>query len=290
MKPSASVRLAAQAVLAILAVFGFSGCREAGREAAYRFDPDQALAVRYQAVLTGKSDGFRAARGYEAMAKATFLLRAATDSASGRTELIMTADSIDYSASDRDPEESRYMRDRLIRYKAKISLARTGQVLALEEEPDPPPVDFSPLNFGRFLAYGLPAFPREAIHDGSTWISEQPLLDKFHPGSKVIKRYKVKAIRETAEGRLLECAVEVEAWLEDGLASPSAQAAGDSSLPDLSGHGETVFNLDRGLPISSTVELEGRFNSTVREGQGDSGRVVDLPVRLGLKLDLSFGP
>jgi hypothetical protein len=257
--------------------------------ATYRFTADATYSISYQAVLSGKAEGFRGARAYDADARAGLLVKVDPDSSSGRIGLTVTADSIVYAASDRDAEEGRYMQERLRRYKARMVLSRTGQVLALEEEPDLPPVDFSPLNFGRFLAYGIPSFPREAVQAGSEWTTEQPLFDKFHPGSKVVKRYKVQGIRETPEGRLVECSVTLEAWLEDGLASPSARSAGDSGTPDLSGRGEAVFNLDRGQPISSTLELDGRFNSPIREGGTDSGRVVDLPVRLGLRLDIRFG-
>lgn len=179
------------------------------------------------------------------------------------------------------------MEERLRRYKVRLAISAGGKVLAVEEEPDLPPVDFSPLNFGRFLAYGIPAFPKEAVKAGSEWQVDQPLLDKFHPGSRVVKRYKAQGVRQTAEGRLLDCKVEVEAWLEDGLAAREA-AAGGPPRPDLSGRGEAVFNLDRGLPVSSGLELEGRFLSQVREGASDSARVVELPLRLGLRIELRF--
>jgi hypothetical protein len=270
-------------------LLAFLGCREPGHVAAYRFSSDRAYTIHYQAVLTGKAEGFQGSRAYGAAARAGLHVNAVQDSVSGRSELTVTADSIAFTASDRDPEEGRYMQERLRRYKAKMVVSRTGQVLALEEEPDLPPVDFSPLNFSRLLAYGLPAFPREAVRAGSEWTAEQPLLDKFHPASKVVKRYKVKAIRETPDGRLLECDVWVDAWLEDGLASSAAPAAGDSGTADLSGRGEVVFNLDRGQPLISTLELEGRFQSPVHEGVNDSGRVLNKPVRLGLRLDLRFG-
>lgn len=271
----------------LLALSLFAGCRQSSHTAAYRFSGEGAYSVRYEAALTGKAEDVRGARPYDAEAKATLSVKALPDSAAGRIELSLAADSVSYQASDRDNYEGRYMQERLRRYKAKMVLSSTGQVLSLEEEPDLPPVDFSPLNFGRFLAYGLPAFPKEAVKAGSEWTAEQPLLDKFHPGSKVIKRYKVRGVKETAEGRLLECAVTVEAWLEDGLGVRTS--SGDSARPALSGRGETVFNLDRGLPVSAVLELEGHFITQVPDPAADSGRVKDQPVRLGLRLDLRFG-
>ena len=106
----------------------------------------------------------------------------------------------------------------------------------------------------------------------------------------MVKRYRVEEVRETGEGRLLICAVEVEAWLEEGPGTPGSGAAGDSTRPVLSGKGEAVFNLDRGVPVSSRLDLEGLFTSPIRENGLDSGRLVDQAIRLALRLDLQFGP
>lgn len=276
------------AVLVVLAVIAIlAGCERGGHRAAYRLSDRADYTLRYEAVLKGRAEGSRGSRPYDARAHARLGFKAVPDSAGGRIEIAFTADSIAFAASDRDGGEGRYMEERLRRYKARMVLTTSGKVLAVEEEPEPPPVDFSPLNIGRFLAYGLPAFPAIAVRAGSEWRVEQPLLDKFHPGSRLVKRYKAQGIRETGEGRLLSCAVEVEAWLEEDLSQGQGSAA--APRPSLSGRGEAVFNLDRGMPVSSTLELEGRFNSQVREGGSDSSRVVDLPVRLDLKLDLRFG-
>jgi hypothetical protein len=237
----------------------------------------------------GKAEGFRGSRPYDSRTEATLRFKAVPDSAGGRIEVAFAADSITFEASDRDETERRYMEERLRRYKARMVLSTAGRVLALEEEPEPPPVEFSPLNIGRFLAVGMPAFPPVAVKAGSEWQVEQPLLDKFRPESRVVKRYRVEDIRETAEGRLLVCAVDVEAWLGEGPGAAGFGASGDTAISSLAGKGEAVFNLDRGVPVSSLIDLEGRFTSPIREGGADSGRVVDLPIRLGMRLDLRFG-
>lgn len=276
--------LAACAALASL----FAACRPESHVAAWRLSADSAYVLEYDVALEGEAEGFRGRNAYDARARARMAMSAVPDSAGGRFELTLTADTIEFQADDREGQEGAYMVERLRRYKARLALSTTGKVLAVEEEPDLPPVDFSPLNFGRFLAYGIPAFPQEPVKTGSEWQVDQPLLDKFHPGSRVVKRYKAQGVRQTAEGRLLDCKVEIEAWLEDGLASREPAVAGQPP-PDLTGKGETVFNLDRGLPVSSEFNLEGRFRSQVREGSSDSARVVDLPLRLGLRVDLRFG-
>lgn len=275
--------LAAGASLAAL----LGACRPESHVAAWRLSADSAYVLEYDVALEGEAEGFRGRNAYDARARAKMALSAVPDSAGGRFDLTLTADSIEFKADDREGQEGEYMVERLRRYKARLALSTTGKVLSVEEEPDLPPVDFSPLNFGRFLAYGIPAFPQEPVKAGSEWQVDQPLLDKFHPGSRVVKRYKAQGVRQTAEGRLLDCKVEIEAWLEDGLATREPAAAGQPP-PDLTGKGETVFNLDRGLPVSSEFKLEGRFRSQVREGASDSARLVDLPLRLGLKVDLRF--
>ncbi len=270
------------------------GCNRSGEVAEYRFaggdSTGPGFPLRYEAVLEGRVEGLAGARPYDSRARARLRFQAVTDSAAGRIEAAFSADSIGFSASDRDAAETGYMEDRLRRYKARMVLSSTGRVLALEEEPEPPPVDFSPLNIGRFLAFGMPAFPSDPVKEGSEWLVEQPLLDKFHPASRVVKRYRVAEVRETAEGRLLLCSVNVEAWLDTDLGAAGYGSSGDTSRPALSGKGEAVFDLARGVPVSSRLEMEGRFVSQVRENGSDSGRVVDRPIRLALRLDLQFGP
>lgn len=289
---SAPFLLAAAAVAAVLA-----GCNRSGGVAEYRFagrDPaGPGFPLRYEAVLEGRAEGLAGSKPYGSRASARLRFQTVPDSATGRIEAAFTADSVGFSASDRDAAETRYMEDRLRRYKARMVLSSTGRVLALEEEPEPPPVDFSPLNIGRFLAFGMPAFPSGPVQEGSEWQVEQPLLDKFHPASRVVKRYRVEEVRESGEGRLLLCSVEVEAWLESDLGTAgfgASGASGDSTRPALTGKGEAAFDLARGVPVSSRLDMEGRFVSQVRENGLDSGRVVDRPIRLALRLDLQFGP
>lgn len=284
--------------LAVLPVL--SGCRTETHKAAYRLTDRAAYSLRYVAGLEGKAEGFGGSRHYDAQAKAHMAMKAVPDTAGGRMEVTLTADSISFQASDRDGYEGRYMVERLKRYKARLVLSATGQILALEEEPDLPPVDFSPLNFGRLLIYGMPAFPKEPLKPGSEWQVEQSLLDKFQPDSRIVKRYKVLGIRESTGGRLLECEVKLEAWLGEDLGSqePVPEAGGPQvrgpdagrAQPSLTGKGGMVFNLDRGVPVSSDLDLQGRFTSRVREGGGgDSANMVDLPLRLELRLKLGFG-
>lgn len=279
------------AALALLSLL--SGCirEEVGHRAAYRMSDSAAYAVRYEASLEAGADGFRAARDYGSRATARLSIAAGADPSAGSARLVLTADSIAFRASDRDEEEGRYMVERLKRYKARLAITAAGRVLALEEEPDLPPVAFSPLNFGRFLLYGLPAFPDTAIREGSEWRVEQPLLDKFHPGSRLVKTFRAGGIRQTPEGRVLECDMEVEAWLEEDLEPEEAGADGGAEKAGgatLTGHGRARFNLDRGEPVSSKLELTGRFLSRVQVG-GPEASPADHPIRLGLRLELRFG-
>jgi hypothetical protein len=263
-----------------------AGCRkEEGHHAAYRLADPASFEVRYEAALEAGADGFRAARDYGSLASARLSVAAEPDSATGSLRLALTADSIAFRASDRDEEESRYMVERLKRYKARLVITAAGRALALEEEPDLPPVDFSPLNFGRFLLYGLPAFPDTAIREGSEWRIEQPLLDKFHPGSRLVKTFRAAGIRQTPEGRVLECGMELEAWLGEDLDPGGAAASGGTEKAALTGRGKVRFNLDKGTPIAADLDLTGRFLSRVRDGGGAS---EDHPIRLELRLDLRF--
>jgi hypothetical protein len=295
---SALVCLVRLACLALLAA-GLAACRaREGHPVAYRFAADTTYSLRYEASLEGRAGGSRGDRPYRADASAGLSFTAVPDSAAGRVGLAFTADSVAFRASDRDEQESRYMEDRLRRYRAEVVLSRTGQLLALAEEPDLPPVELSPVSFGRYLAYGMPALPDGEVAAGSEWKVEQALLDKFHPEARVVKRYRAVAIRETPGGRRLDCRVEVEVFLEEGLAARGPRSAADSARPGLTGRGETVFDLDRGLPVSSVLELEGRFATPVRQegeagkegaGASDSGRVVEVPIDLRLRLSLRFG-
>jgi hypothetical protein len=187
------------------------------------------------------------------------------------------------------------MTGRLRKYRSKLAFSRTGLVLALEEEPGMPPVEFSPLNFGRFLAYVLPAFPDAPIRQGSRWEIVQPLLDKFHPDSRVIKRFTLSAIRETAEGDLATCLVEVEAYLDEELGEREKGGAEAAKKPTLTGSGQIVFNLAKGRPVSADMDLEGRFLSPTSpkpvdpaSAGTDTARAEAQPLRLQEKLSVRF--
>ncbi|MDB5102794.1 MAG: hypothetical protein JWP91_483 [Fibrobacteres bacterium] len=258
-------------------------CEFQSRRATWRLDSKVTYKIRYAAELRAKADGSWGSSPYVSAADAEFSGRAATDTGKGQIELSLAVDTVAYRSSERGPEEDRYMTGRLRKYRAKATLSRTGQVLALEEEPGLPPVEFTPLNFGRYLAYALPSFPDAPIKKGSRWETVQPLLDKFHPDSRVLKRFTLSAIRETPEGDLAVCSVEMEAFLDEDLGDGA-----DTTKPSLTGRGQMVFNLGKGRPVSSELELEGRFMSRLPQKAGDSTQPEPLPLRLQEKVKLEF--
>jgi hypothetical protein len=206
------------------------------------------------------------------------------DSAKGQIEIALAVDTLDFKAAERSPEEDAYMDGRLKKYRARIALSRTGQLLSLEEEPALPPVAFSPLAMGRWLAYALPAFPETALRQGKRWDITQSLLDKFHPDSRVVKHYTLSAIRETPEGDQAICLVEFEAWLDEDVGGPAA-------APALKGSGKIVFNLEKGRPESASLELEGTFREGPPRTPEDSARAAGgeaRPLELREKVELTF--
>jgi hypothetical protein len=210
-------------------------------------------------------------------------VKAATDSAKGQIELALAADTLDFKASERPPEEDAYMDGRLRRYRAKLTLSRTGQAVAFEEEPAQPPVDFTPLAIGRLLTYAFPAFPDAALRQGARWDIVQPLLDKFHPDSRVAKHYTLSAVRQTPEGELATCLVELEAFLAEDLGDTA------SAVPALKGSGKVVFNLAKGIPESAELELSGTFQAGPPPAPGDSSKASPAhPVKLEQKLEIAF--
>jgi hypothetical protein len=272
------------ASIAAICLCLLSSCEFRSRRAVWHFDPGVTYKVRYAAELKAKADGSWGSSPYVSAAQAEFSAQASLDTSKGQIELSLAVDTLQYRSSERGPEEDRYMTGRLRKYKAKLSLSRTGQVLSLEEEPGMPPVEFSPLNFSRFLAYILPAFPDAPIKKGARWEIVQPLLDKFHPDSRVVKRFTLSAIRETPEGDLATCLVEMDAYLEEDLGEGEA-----ARKPSLSGSGQMVFNLGKGRPVSAELELEGRFvSSRLPQKTGDSTRAEALPLRLLEKLSVRF--
>jgi hypothetical protein len=279
----------------LASVFLLSSCEFKSYRAAYRFDPGVTYTLRYSAKLQGDAEGSWGKSPYEASSDAVFSIKAVADTSKGQTELTLAVDSLNYRSSERAPEEDRYMAGRLRKYRAKLLLSRTGQALSLEEEPGLPSVEFSPLNFGRMLVYGLASFPDADIKKGARWESRQPLLDKFHPETHIIKRYQLSSVRETPQGRIADFHVEIQAILEDELAALKPQAAvtaKDKPAPvdsaTLSGKGEVEFNLDKGTPVSIDLEVEGEFLSGPASKPGDSTARESLPLRLKQRLSLRF--
>ncbi len=262
----------------------FASCQFGSRHAYWHFNPSVTYKLRYSAETKAKADGSWGSTPYVSAAQARFTAQAASDTSKGQIELFLAVDTLEYRSSERGPEEDGYMTGRLRKYKGKVTLSRTGQVLSLEEEPALPPVAFSPLNFGRLLAYALPAFPDMAIKKGSRWEVSQSLLDKFHPDSRVRKRFVMSAIRETPEGELATCLVDMDAFLDEDLGNGE-----NAGKPSLTGSGQMVFNLTKGRPVSSQLELDGRFISHgLPQKTGDSAQASDLPLQLREKISLSF--
>lgn len=275
--PSSALRAALVSALSVLAL---SACRFQSARAAYAFAPGVTQTLRYEASLEAGGG----ARAYGSSASARLSFKTTPDSAKNADALSFTVDSLAFRGSDRDSGEGRYMAERLRKYRARLLLTPAGQILSLEEEPALPPVDFSTLDFGRWLLYGLPAFPAEDIGTGSQWTAEQPLLDKFHPDSKAVKTFTATALRKTAAGRLLTAKVSIAVRLED-----LAETAGAG--PELQGRGETVFNIDKGRPVSVDLEMEGDFLVGLPRAPGDTtasapaSKKVHLKQRLRLDFD-----
>jgi hypothetical protein len=272
-----------------------SSCEFSSRKAVWNLDSGAEYKVRYSAELRAKAEGSWGSSPYVSAAQAEFSTVAASDTSKGQLELAFAVDTLEYRSSERAPEEDEYMTGRLRKYKSKLALSRTGQVLSLEEEPGMPPVEFSPLNFGRFLAYVLPAFPDAPIKQGSRWEIVQPLLDKFHPGSRVVKRFTLSAIRETAEGDLATCLVEVEAFLDEDLGNKEKGDGEAAKKPSLTGSGQIVFNLAKGRPVSAEMDLEGRFLGHPSQkpedpasAGSDTAQAESLPLRLQERLSVRF--
>lgn len=279
--PVRSSLLTASALSAALVL---ASCEFRSRRPAYKFGAGVTLKLRYSAEIRAKAEGAWGAAPYVSAARAEFTLKAADDSAKGQADLSLSTDTLSFRADERSPEENAYMDGRLRKYGARLTLSRTGQMISLEEEPALPPVAFSPLNVARWLVYALPAFPDAPLRQGARWEIDQPLLDKFHPGARVLKRYTLSAIRETPEGDLATCLVDLQVWLGEDLGQPDADASG-APAPSLTGTGKVVFNLAKGRPESAELELEGKFPADPGKAPGDTSQAAAEGVRERL-LDL----
>ena len=260
----------------LVLILVFISCDFKSYRAAYRFDPGVGYTIHYSAELKGKADGSWGRSPYTATAKAVFTVKGSSDSSKGQDELNLTVDSLAFQSSERATNEDSYMAGRLRKYRARITMTRTGLILALEEEPGLPPVEFSPLNFGRMLLYGLASFPDSDIRPGAHWESRQPLLDKFHPESQLLRKFRLLTVRETAQGHVATVEVVIDAVLEEGL--------GDT----LTGKGEVEFNLDKGRPVSAELKVEGSYLSRRPEKGQDSIPAEALSLRLQESLRLRF--
>jgi hypothetical protein len=269
---------------ALISLFLLSACEFRSRRAYWRLDPSVTYKVRYSAETRATADGTWGSVPYVSAAEAEFSAQSTGDTSKGQIEFALAVDTLRYRSSERGSDEDQYMTGRLRKYKGKLILSRTGQALSLEEEPGLPPVAFSPLNFGRMLAYALPTFPEFAIKKGSRWEINQSLMDKFHPDSRVQKRFTLSAIRETPEGDLAHCLVDMDAYLDEDLGN------GDNpGKPSLSGSGKVVFNLTTGKPVSAELELEGHFLTRGSPSRpGDSTQTEAFPMQLREKLAVSF--
>jgi len=295
-------------ILLALSALILAACVFRSHRPVYRFDSGKTYRVHYSVELKAKAGGNWGSDPYASVAQAEFSFRAVPDTSKGEIELSLAVDSLTLRNSERGPEEDGYMAGRLKKYLAKMVISRTGQVLSLDEEPSLPPVGFSTLNFSRSLIYSLASFPDRPVKQGSRWEITQSLLDKFHPESRIVKRFALSAIRETPEGRLAVCLVELEAYLveelgEFGESISGTQSGGDASRyasgkaasprkPSLTGRGSMVFNLDKGLPVSADLELGGEFRSLPPSIEADSSRpstsvpesmILDLQEKISLR-------
>jgi hypothetical protein len=153
-------------ILLALPLLLLSSCEFRSRRIAWHPAPGADFKIRYSAETRAKAEGAWGSAPYVSAAQAEFSVRPAVDSGKGQIDLALTVDTLAFRGAERSPEEEAYMDGRLKKYRARVSLSRTGQALALEEEPALPPVAFSPLAFGRWLAYALPAFPDAPLRKG----------------------------------------------------------------------------------------------------------------------------
>jgi hypothetical protein len=260
-----------------------SSCEFRSHRIVWHPAPGSSFKIHYAAETRAKAEGAWGAAPYVSVAQADFSAKAGGDTAKGQIELALAVDSLVFKAADRSLEEEAYMDGRLKKYRSRVTLSRTGQALALEEEPALPPVAFSPLAFGRWLAFALPEFPDAPVRQGKRWDILQPLLDKFHPDSRVAKHFTLSAIRETPAGDEAVCLVELEAWLDEDVGSESGPEG-----PALKGSGKIVFNIAKGIPESASLELTGHFRTGSAPGDSSRAASAGQSMEMREKVELTF--
>jgi hypothetical protein len=236
----------------------------------YRFDHKNEYRIEYSASLQGKEEGRLGGNRYQTSADAVFIVRESFDSAKGQVDLEMTIEHLEFHSAERAKDEDAYMTGLLRKYHTHLLATNRGQVLSMTEEPRLPPVEFSPLNFGRLLLYGLVTFPDTDLKVGGHWESEQSLLDSFHPGARLQRSFKLTAVRETPKGSIAEIEVVFD------------------SVSYLTGKGKLEFNLKTGHLIFSDLKMEGHFMGQTADKATDSSQFETLPLYLQESLHLHF--
>jgi hypothetical protein len=263
-----------------------SSCEFKSYRFTYQGGKSIAKSLDYSAELEGKEVGSPGPGLYRTKVQARLWVTGSYDSTKSQWDYKFSMDSLAFVSSERAQDEDKYMQGRLRKYHSRLLLTKTGQILFLDEEPQLPPVEFSPLNFGRFIIYGLPAFPDAPIKKGECWESQQSLLDKFHPESRLHRRYCFLSLQETAYGRIAHFDMTLATRLEEDLKAPKTDTA------SLKGKGKFVFNLDGGYPISTQIEVEGDFLTPEGVGSNspDSLPKPPMALHLSLSLNLKFSP
>ncbi len=249
----------------------------------YRFDHKNEYRIEYSASLQGNQEGRLGGHRYRTTADAAFIVRESFDSAKGQVDLGMTIEHLEFHSAERAKDEDAYMTGLLSKYHMHVLATNRGQVLSMTEEPHLPPVEFSPLNFGRLLLFALATFPDSDLKVGGHWESEQSLLDSFHPEARLKRSFKLTSVREATQGSIAEIEVGFMAFLEAGLGHSPAD-----SLSNLSGKGKMEFNLNTGHLILSDLRMEGHFMGQTADKATDSSQFETLPLYLQENLRLHF--
>ncbi len=261
---------------------GLIGCRFNTYQTEYRFHSGPSFAVQFVAHLDVSAGWGKAA--YSSDAQVYFSGRFSGDTAKSEWALDVAADSLRFASSERAPEEDKYMMGRLRKYHARLAMTKSGQSLALDEEPALPQVQFTPTNFGRFLAYALPVFPQGRFAVGDTWAFTQVALDKFHPDAHWTKRFKLLEVRETAHGRIAVLSVDLSGDFHDDVGEMQT-----GSEATVTGTGRAEFDLAAGRPLSTELEWHGSFTPQAgADSSGPTGKSPLAPMVLSERVSLHF--